>query len=320
MENSDALTAADTNSTAITRRRTGTTSQLKLTPALVCFEGPERGKSFSITQTETVIGRSPDASIHLTDEMASRLHAKLQYANATRPKDQPECYIEDLKSSNGTEVNGQPIHGRVRLRPLDRIQIGSTLLGFVVKDENEVRMQETFFEFATRDSLTGLNNRRQFMSQIGQHLQLANRRNRPVSLIIIDADRFKGINDKYGHETGDCALMHIGRIITECCRAEELAARWGGEEFIILLPDCDAVAAKTAAERIRAHLEANPLMCDGQSLQMTVSVGGATMEKSPEFTTLFRKADEQLLEAKRAGRNRVHITNCREQIQPNGSD
>lgn len=315
MESPEVRQPGDFGSTAITRRRVGGNAELKLTPVLVCFEGAERGKSFPLTRTDTIIGRSPEAALRLSDEMASRMHAKVEYVNLLQPEEQPECYIEDLQSSNGTEVNGQPIESRVRLRPLDRVQIGSTLLGFVVKDANEVRMQETFFEFATRDSLTGLSNRRQFMAQIAHHLQHASRKQRPVSLIIIDADRFKSINDKYGHETGDRALMHIGLIIRECCRTEELAARWGGEEFIILLPDCDAAGAQKAAERIRAHIEANPLRADGYNLPLTVSVGGATMEQLPEFTTLFRKADEQLLEAKRAGRNRVHMITCREQVE-----
>jgi diguanylate cyclase (GGDEF)-like protein len=272
----------------------------------VCFEGAERGKSYTITKPETSIGRHHEADIAVNDELASRQHAKVILAHPPS-SEEPECYIEDADSRNGTQVNGVFITSRVRLRTLDRVQIGTTVYGYVVKDETEVRVQETFFELATQDSLTGLNNRRQFMALMGHHVARAQRSGNSIALLVVDADHFKNVNDKLGHDVGDQVLAHIAGVIKDCCRAEELPARWGGEEFVVLLPDCDRNGAQTAGERIRSSIEGAPLLLPTGPLQITVSVGGAAMDSGVNFDVLFRAADQQLLRAKREGRNRAYV-------------
>ncbi len=298
----------DFGSTAIANKFSGKSlGQQKLTPTLVCFEGAERGKSFPITKPEATIGRSPDADIIVNDELASRVHARIFRVDQAKA-DEPECYIEDLQSRNGTEVNAKRIISKVRLRTLDRVQIGTTVYGYVIKDETEVRVQESFFELATQDALTGLNNRRQFMALSAHHIAKAQRSGRSIALLVIDVDKFKAVNDERGHDVGDLALSHLAGVIRFCCRADELAARWGGEEFVVLLPDCDSPGAIAAAERIRASVESTPIQLpDGTSLTITVSVGGATMQEHVNFDSLFRTADQQLLRSKRDGRNCVHV-------------
>lgn len=303
----DSRQPGDLGSTAIANKvPSNGLHQQKLTPTLVCFEGAERGKSFPLTRPETVIGRSPDADIIINDELASRRHARVLLTQAAGD-DEPQCFIEDTQSRNGTDVNGKPISSRVRLRTLDRVQIGTTIYGYVIKDDTEVRVQESFFELATQDALTGLNNRRQFMALVAHHIARAQRSGNTIALLVVDADRFKSINDEYGHDIGDKVLAHIAGVIRDSCRAEELPARWGGEEFVVLLPDCEREGARAAGERIRSAIEAARLDLHDAQIAVTVSVGAAAMHENVNFDTLFRAADQQLLHAKRDGRNRVQV-------------
>ncbi|MGI8907661.1 MAG: diguanylate cyclase [Candidatus Sumerlaeaceae bacterium] len=299
----------DLGSTAIAAKgRAAALGQQKLTPTLVCFEGAEKGKSFPINKSEMLIGRSVDIEIPITDELASRQHARIDYLNCENPFQEPVCYIEDMQSRNGTEVNGKRINSRMRLRTFDRVQIGTTVYGYMVKDDTEVQVQESYFALATQDALTGLNNRRQFLALAAHHIARAQRSGNSIALLVIDADYFKSINDEHGHDVGDQVLAHLAGIIRDACRAEEIAARWGGEEFVVLLPDCDFQGASTAAERIRSAVESSTFQGPRGTLHVTVSIGGAAMNYNTHFETLFHQADQQLLHAKRAGRNRVRLT------------
>lgn len=278
---------------------------LRFTPLLVCFEGPQRGQRFPLRKYENDMGRSSTVEIRVDDDMASRRHARIVYANWNQPNESPECYIEDVGSRNGTELNGQLLDGRRALRERDRILIGSTLLCFMLKDEGEMQLERSLFELATRDALTGLDNRHQFKVHLEHHMQRAVRYNRPVSLLIVDADHFKRINDTYGHDVGDMVLVHLARLLESCCRSSELCSRWGGEEFALLLPEGDRDASVKLAERIRETVATTPLRAQDHTIELTVSIGGTEMQTSDDADSFFRRADQQLLRAKEAGRNRA---------------
>jgi two-component system, cell cycle response regulator len=279
------------------------------TPMLICFEGEQRGKRFQLTKIENSVGRAAGADVRIEDDLASRTHARIVYGNVIKPTETPECYIEDLGSRNGTEVNGRIVNEPVKLQERDRITIGETVLGFFLRDEGELEMEKNLIQLATRDSLTGLQNRQTFETALVHNLDRARRYSRKMSLLIVDIDRFKNVNDTYGHDVGDRALAHVARIISDSSRSTELCARWGGEEFVILLPEGDRRSALKLAERVRNAIEQSPLRTPVFTVRLTVSLGGAELLPDETAEEFFRRADQHLLLAKQMGRNKVAFDN-----------
>jgi diguanylate cyclase (GGDEF)-like protein len=272
---------------------------------LMCVEGIQSGVRFPLRHGENIVGRGQNATINLQDDMASRRHARIIYRNGQDSHEPPECFIEDLGSRNGTDLNGEPVKELQRLNERDRILIGTTLFGFFLRDEKEMENEQLLYEMATHDALTGMDNRYQFRTHLKHHVERGKRHGHSVSMLIVDADHFKAVNDRHGHDIGDKVLIHIARLIEACCRSSELCARWGGEEFTILLPDADLHAAYALGERIRVTVESNPLRQPGTPIYLSVSVGCAEMGIADDADTLFKAADNNLLKAKHMGRNKV---------------
>ena len=161
-------------------------------------------------------------------------------------------------------------------------------------------------DMATRDSLTQIYNRRYLMERLDIEGDRAARTGQPISLIMIDADHFKHVNDTHGHQTGDVVLKHIASTCRDMLRAYDVLARYGGEEFVVLLPSTLLEEACQLAERIRLAIAAVRIdVGDGKSISVTISLGVSSL--SPEKTSwklLVDHADTALYEAKRAGRNR----------------
>ncbi len=156
---------------------------------------------------------------------------------------------------------------------------------------------------AVTDDLTGLYNKA-YLNATGQQMLSYSQRHRyPLSLMVIDLDFFKRINDEHGHDVGDQVLKAVGRLLKESCRNEDLAARFGGEEFIILLPHCSLSNARSKAETLRELLESlNPA---GLPVSASIGVTGTRKDEITDYETLFRQADKALYQAKDQGRNRV---------------
>jgi diguanylate cyclase (GGDEF)-like protein/PAS domain S-box-containing protein len=159
---------------------------------------------------------------------------------------------------------------------------------------------------AVCDHLTGIGNRRAFFDAAENELRRWRRMPRPLSLLLIDADHFKKINDTHGHPAGDAVLRHIARLMGDTFRQIDVVARIGGEEFAVLLPSADLASALRVAELLRAKLEAQRAPTDAGPVGCTVSIGVATMDEHiPNVEVLFKRADEALYAAKNSGRNRV---------------
>ncbi len=180
--------------------------------------------------------------------------------------------------------------------------------------------RDQFEEMAYTDPLTGLANRRFFMKEAEQFFQYARRYNEPITLIMLDIDDFKLINDTHGHDVGDKVLKNLAQVIRNNIRKSDIAARYGGEEFIILLPSTDENGALLVAERIRQDFKNTSVSINGESVSTTVSVGIATMGESNEFEELIKKADSALYEAKKQGKDKVVVfKDEREELQEQGS-
>ena len=166
----------------------------------------------------------------------------------------------------------------------------------------EVDLATTYERDATIDRLTDILNRRGIEPQIAREISRATRHGSPLSLLMLDVDHFKKINDQYGHSVGDVVLRGAAQVIARTVRATDLVGRWGGEEFLVLLPHTDLQHARQAAERIRKAIEATPL-CEGRNV--TVSGGIAEFGISDTGSGLLARADKQLYVAKSSGRNRI---------------
>jgi diguanylate cyclase (GGDEF)-like protein len=164
-------------------------------------------------------------------------------------------------------------------------------------------------ESAARDPLTLLRNRRSFDDVFGAETARFDRYGRPLALLMLDLDHFKAVNDRYGHEAGDEVLRRAAAILAECVRDVDTVARFGGEEFVVLMPETPLKAALEAGERIRAAIEATPVPWRGSSIPLTISIGVAA---APEIVAtpaeLISSADVALYDAKGQGRNRVCAT------------
>jgi len=288
-------------------------------PVLICLAGPLRGQRRSLANGSLVIGRSGSVDWRLNDSAASRRHAMIEYENADCPTEMPRCYVSDLGSRNGTELNGEVITGRTELRERDRVLVGSTVIGFFVRDEAELKHDESLYESATRDVLTGLDNRRQLLNYMRHHLARAERQRTRFAFLLADLDHFKGINDQYGHDVGDEALRHVAGLLRRSCRESDVVARWGGEEFALCLPDTPGDAALMLAERIRESIAMSELMIGSRTIRLTVSLGGTVYIAGDDGDSVFQRADRALYRAKNAGRNRVEFTEEADAPGPQGT-
>lgn len=166
-------------------------------------------------------------------------------------------------------------------------------------------------KLALTDGLTGLHNRRSLDEHLDQELREAGRYGSPLTCLMLDIDRFKRLNDAYGHPFGDAVLAGIGGIIAETVRRADIAGRYGGEEFLIVMPRLEASAALASAERLRAAIESRTFLREGEPVSVTVSIGVAESRSLPlerrSRRALIEAADRALYDAKGSGRNRCAL-------------
>ncbi|HEX2825483.1 MAG TPA: diguanylate cyclase [Burkholderiales bacterium] len=177
--------------------------------------------------------------------------------------------------------------------------------------ERLLAAQDELRAHAITDDLTGLLNRRGVLDRLRHELALSQRDGRPLSVAVIDVDRFKAINDAYGHAVGDEVLREVGRRMHAQLRGYDDLGRHGGEEFALILPGCDASGARSVAERIRAAICGEPVRTSAAPIDVSVSAGVAAVDPylGEDVTGVVARADRALYRAKRAGRNRVELAN-----------
>jgi diguanylate cyclase (GGDEF)-like protein len=265
---------------------------------LVQVYGPDLGKRSSIGREAFNIGRSPRSDLCIDQASISRHHARITW-------DGERHHVADLGSTNGTHINDVP----VSVAPLadgDFLRVGRAIMKYMSGDDIEASFHEAIYRMMTVDALTDTYNRRYFDDALEREIVRAGRYERPVSLVLLDVDYFKVINDTYGHVAGDQVLRQLAAAVRGKLRQLDIFARVGGEEFGLILPESDLETAKVVAERLRHLIGTALFRAADKEIACTVSLGAAEWHaemKTP--VTLYEAADKKLYAAKEGGRNRT---------------
>jgi diguanylate cyclase (GGDEF)-like protein len=291
----------DTTWTAVPRP----SSQGREHAFLLVLSGPQMGAIYPLpADRELTLGRRDDADILVGDDGVSRLHATIRV-------DGENAFLKDLGSANGTYVDGARVQEALLVNG-SRVHIGlQTVLKFIWTDDLEADYQRKLVEGALQDPLTGLYNRRLLEDRLGSELAAADRHERVVSVLMVDIDHFKAVNDGHGHLAGDEVLRMVARTLHATIRKEDFVARFGGEEFVVIARETGLEGARLLGERLRHAVERSRCVWQDVELSVTVSVGVTVSSLPVEFVAgrtereLIDAADRALYRAKQEGRNRV---------------
>lgn len=230
------------------------------------------------------------------DELYAEYRSLLyQIDRITRISDRYQSVSREQKESLTGRYHKQ-------LRQLEKIARISDRYQSMMRDLNEALK-----DASTKDALTGIGNRRMLMESLKAETARADRLERPLTLVLIDVDRFKSVNDAYGHEAGDKVLVRIANAIRSGVRDYDLCGRWGGEEFMVIMPEIVAAEGAGVVERMRLAITGVEMMAGGEPLQISASFGIAERKPGESISDTINRADAALFEAKRNGRNRYEI-------------
>jgi two-component system, cell cycle response regulator len=263
--------------------------------------GSAMGKRYPLGIAPLHLGRGEDNDIRIQDGSVSRRHAVVQPAT-------DGYFVSDLGSTNGTFVNDVPADKPTIIRDRSYLRVGNCIYKFLTGGNIEADYHEEIYRLTITDGLTDISNHRYLVDFLDRELARSIRHERPLAVLMFDLDRFKSVNDTYGHLCGDYVLRELSQRIKKFIRREDLFARYGGEEFTIVLVETGMPMAIDAAERIRNTIADTPFKFDGVSLNLTVSLGVASTvgsEKDLSATEILKRADAHLYKAKQNGRNRV---------------
>ena len=221
--------------------------------------------------------------------------------------------IRDLGSTNGTFLQGEAIQ-YAELYDGAKVLLGlRTVLKFVLQDSIEQNYQENIYDSSTRDGLTGCYNRKYLMERMVSHLSYSRRHKIPYTVVMLDIDHFKRVNDTYGHRTGDHVLVTISKVISKMVRAEDVFARYGGEEFAIVAQGTSYEGARVLAERVRKRVSEEIITVvggHGEKISITISLGVVTVlpTATVDAAKIIAGADKNLYKAKENGRDNVVVS------------
>lgn len=270
-------------------------------PVVTVVSGRQIGKTLILEERCTVIGRDSCADLLLIGSGISRQHAQIEC------RDDGQVIVHDLNSTNGIRLNGNLVTD-APLEPGDKVQLGpETVIKYRIEDPDEVAARVQQYEHSIRDHLTGIHNRRYFAVTLERELSYIGRRDMISSLVLLDIDHFKAVNDRFGHRGGDQVLKLLTKTVSTYVREQDVFARWGGEEFVLLLRGTDVGRAHSIAERIRIQLEGLRIKCADPPLSITASFGVAAIDLNRHDTieAAMHEVDGNLYKAKNNGRNQT---------------
>jgi diguanylate cyclase (GGDEF)-like protein/PAS domain S-box-containing protein len=255
---------------------------------------PSLAEMFGFSSVESFLAKLPNIRLLFPTEKGYEDYRKVLSSESVRRR--------EVRAASG---DGNELWVELSASLMSGAEHGGTVVG-VMADVTERRyMLEEMCRLARTDSLTGLWNRGYFMELAAREVAGSRRRGSGLSLLILDLDYFKGVNDTYGHDVGDRALIETARRMHASVREIDVVGRYGGEEFVVLLPDADMTAACAVAERILDNLRSEPVECGGARLDLTASIGLTSMLVEDDLDALLKFADIALYAAKKKGRDRT---------------
>jgi diguanylate cyclase (GGDEF)-like protein len=270
-------------------------------PILTLLAGPAVGEARPVL-SDLVLGRGDHVDFRLDEPTVSWSHARIFPRGA-------ELVIEDLASTNGTFVGTERVTAPRVLADGDRIRLGPRVIfKLAYQDALEERAARHLYESAMVDPLTGVHNRRYLDERAVSEFSYSSRSGLPLSVLLVDIDHFKHVNDRCGHAVGDAVLRIVASSMRRVIRPEDVLARYGGEEFVILVRGIDARNVSILAERIRRRIQRLPMPAELEMPGLTVSIGVATADADHRYDSavqLVAAADGAMYAAKQSGRNRV---------------
>ena len=270
-------------------------------PHLIVLYPQSQFAQIPLERGTVILGRGQDADIRFEDELISRRHCALSF-------DGGSVTVEDLGSTNGTFVDGNYVHRQI-LNSDNKLQIGKMVLKVAYKDPSEEAFSRELYEAATKDPLTGILNRQAFMDRSAGELVYARRNNSFIHVVMIDVDDFKHVNDTWGHQCGDLVLREVARLLNDETRDSELLARFGGEEFLVLMSGISPEDAKKRAEKLRSAIERHIFSWMDSVVPITISLGLSSRQGTDiaQISELIGESDKRLYTAKGNGKNQVAV-------------
>jgi len=251
-----------------------------------------------------LVGREEYCSLKIDEESVSRSHAEIRL-------DENGYQLIDLDSTNGTFLNGKRLGDQHHtLQAGDTIRVGNHVYKYLTSDHIEAQYHEAAYSMMTTDGLTSVWNKRYFLDTLNREIRRSARSGLPLTLLMLDVDHFKEVNDQHGHLIGDEVLREFALRLSNQLRQEDLLARYGGEEFSITLIETGLEKANIVARRCLKAISTAPFRTTAGVISCTVSIGGTTfLGQPPETSTekLIQAADASLYKAKESGRNRIMI-------------
>ena len=268
----------------------------------VLIEGRPLGRKFPIVPPRVSLGRGEKADLTIDDPSISQLHVDVTVKDG-------KVWILDLGSRNGTFVNDVRVHKEVELKEGDLIRIGTTIFKFLQAGNIENIYHEKMRDLATIDDLTQIFNKKYILEFLDTEFGRCRSLRIPLSLIMFDLDHFKKLNDHFGHLAGDYVLRKTCAVLKDrLLRSQDVFGRYGGEEFVVILPEAPLQRACEIAERLRSTIENFSFEYDAHKLAVTISLGVSELDVSMQVSeSLIKKADQALYKAKNSGRNQVCV-------------
>jgi two-component system cell cycle response regulator len=261
--------------------------------------GGKVAERFELNRNEIHIGRAAENEIVVEDQNVSRRHARLERRGE-------RMFVVDEGSTNRTLLNDVEIVREMPLENGDRITTGSTIFKYLRGTYIEAAYHEQTYKNVVTDNLTGLSSRYYFDIEFEREFSRCRRHGHPLSLLFVDIDHFKAVNDSHGHPAGDAVLRSVAEILREGVRDEDIVARYGGEEMVVVISDAPLSAATAIAEKMRARIAGHATFFKDVRIRVSVSIGCVTLRGTDSTSSdFFARADERLYAAKNGGRNRI---------------
>lgn len=261
------------------------------------------GKRHLLLEEIFLLGRGAENHLILESDSVSRKHCRIERRGG-------DWFIVDLGSTNGTYVNDEQVRTH-RLNRGDHVKVGDTIFKYLSGSDVETQYHETIYRMAIIDGLTGVHNKRYIVETLEREISRARRHGRPLSLLLCDIDYFKYLNDNYGHLAGDFILKELVSSLKKTIRPDDVIGRYGGEEFLVVLPETDLEGALEVGERLRKTIEGHQYIFEGEHIEgqlgggITISIGAAQLREGWDMNAFIQSTDAQLYAAKNAGRNQV---------------